>query len=374
MAGHTQPPRNKRSSSAADDADESQHFLDTDELQLALRYMQLRCCGCSPPAGAGPTVVRKSKQVKRQTKRTGQKANHPKTGAAAAAATGPGARPPLLRILCLHGFAQNGQSFRQKTGSLRKAVKKLAHFEFVDAPHELVDQQQRGWYLPLPAAAASVPSTSMEFFEDDSVGVEKLSWTRPLDEETWNCSFAYLEKVFTERGPFDGVFGFSQGAAMAAALCAHCCCTENSGAEKIRRSAIQFRFACFFSGFVPAHGLVVGDGGNSDSLDGYCGDGGGSSSSSVQGLDQFRSFHCYGLNDKIIAPERSRHLASAEFGITDNVNNHKSPASLVSISPPNNKYSRVVSHAGGHLVPSGKPVRDALKAFLREQQKEQCVE
>lgn len=43
---------------------------------------------------------------------------------------------PPLRILCLHGYRQNGSMFREKTGSLRKILKKqVAEFVFIDAPH-----------------------------------------------------------------------------------------------------------------------------------------------------------------------------------------------------------------------------------------------
>jgi hypothetical protein len=42
----------------------------------------------------------------------------------------------LLRILCLHGYRQNGNMFREKTGSLRKLLKKhVAEFIYIDAPH-----------------------------------------------------------------------------------------------------------------------------------------------------------------------------------------------------------------------------------------------
>ena len=41
-----------------------------------------------------------------------------------------------LRILCLHGYRQNGHMFREKTGSLRKLLKKqVAEFVYIDAPH-----------------------------------------------------------------------------------------------------------------------------------------------------------------------------------------------------------------------------------------------
>lgn len=42
----------------------------------------------------------------------------------------------LRRILCLHGYRQNGTLFREKTGSLRKLLKKhVSEFVYIDAPH-----------------------------------------------------------------------------------------------------------------------------------------------------------------------------------------------------------------------------------------------
>jgi hypothetical protein len=47
----------------------------------------------------------------------------------------------LLRILCLHGYRQNGNMFREKTGSFRKLMKKhVAEFVFIDAPHLIPTQ------------------------------------------------------------------------------------------------------------------------------------------------------------------------------------------------------------------------------------------
>lgn len=42
----------------------------------------------------------------------------------------------LLRVLCLHGYRQNGTMFREKTGALRKLLKKyIVEFVYIDAPH-----------------------------------------------------------------------------------------------------------------------------------------------------------------------------------------------------------------------------------------------
>lgn len=39
-----------------------------------------------------------------------------------------------LRVLCIHGYRQNGSTFREKTGAFRKLLKKQVELIFVDAP------------------------------------------------------------------------------------------------------------------------------------------------------------------------------------------------------------------------------------------------
>lgn len=40
-----------------------------------------------------------------------------------------------LRILCIHGYRQSSASFREKTGALRKLLKKQVELVYIDAPH-----------------------------------------------------------------------------------------------------------------------------------------------------------------------------------------------------------------------------------------------
>mgnify|MGYP005984287055 FL=1 len=43
-----------------------------------------------------------------------------------------------LKILAIHGYRQNADTFRQKTGSLRKMVHKWAQFTYITAPHKVI--------------------------------------------------------------------------------------------------------------------------------------------------------------------------------------------------------------------------------------------
>ena len=108
------------------------------------------------------------------------------------------ALPPSakLKILCLHGYAQNAEFFRQRTGSIRKNLKSTCDFHFVDAPHEATasfltadaDGDGRGANLGWWNAAEERerPATSKAYCG--------------LDE-----SLALAQRTIREHGPFDGL-------------------------------------------------------------------------------------------------------------------------------------------------------------------------
>lgn len=110
----------------------------------------------------------------------------------------------LPKILCLHGYRQNDKLFREKLGAFRKSVSKLADLVFINAPHELIDEDdgqiQRGWWF----------SQSHKYFKADDVSDCDMG----LEE-----SFDVVLSTIKSQGPFDGVMGFSQGAALATMLC-----------------------------------------------------------------------------------------------------------------------------------------------------------
>jgi hypothetical protein len=90
----------------------------------------------------------------------------------------------------------------------------------------------RAWWLvgenaaPSPAAApaAAAPGGSLETLLQDvslhekKATAERTTWVRPaLSRQMvgWDDTAALLRHTVAEHGPFDGVFGFSQGAATA---------------------------------------------------------------------------------------------------------------------------------------------------------------
>ncbi|XP_077360946.1 esterase OVCA2 [Festucalex cinctus] len=212
-----------------------------------------------------------------------------------------------VRVLCVHGYRQNGASFREKTGDLRKLLKNKVHFVYVDAPHLLVqgegqegvgsaaggDRDARGWWFSDPGART---------FSAQQQCVESAG----LDE-----SVAAVREAVRRDGPFDGVLGFSQGAALVAMLCA----LQESNAEP----DFAFRFAILVAGF---------------------------RSACTQHLSfystplQMASMHVIGLEDGVIPADMSRDLL------------------------PIFRDPHVLTHPGGHFVPAASAHRQKYQNFL----------
>ncbi|EAL72836.1 DUF341 family protein [Dictyostelium discoideum AX4] len=131
----------------------------------------------------------------------------------------------LLRILCLHGYKQNAVAFRSKTAVLRKSLKDIAEFIYVDAPH-MVDESKG----------------SSSWWRASKDGKEYRGWEQTLD---------YLRNVFETQGPFDGVIGFSQGAVLASLICSISSLNNDNYNynEDSNNSCFQIKFALLFSGF-----------------------------------------------------------------------------------------------------------------------------
>ena len=258
-----------------------------------------------------------------------------------------------LRILCLHGHGQRGATLRAKMGSLRKMVKRC-DFVFEDAPHAAPERAGRG------GGGGGQPGgkpAGLSWWERDSGGVL-------LSEASMQASSASLLSVLRRRGnddgaggddgagfndepPFDGILGFSQGAAMAALLCD----------AQARSGERLFRFCCLFSGFAPlaasaAAAAAAGRGEGAAGAEGA--DAAASGPNEVGALMELTcdvpSFHSWGLSDEIIVPARSRALADA-WGA----------AGL---------EAAVAEHGGGHLVSSDRAVRLAFREFCRARRDE----
>ncbi|ENN72434.1 hypothetical protein YQE_10925, partial [Dendroctonus ponderosae] len=217
-----------------------------------------------------------------------------------------------LTILCLHGYRQNGDVFRAKTGSFRKIVHKWAQFTYITAPHKVIlvdnldalsdpdigqskDEEQYGWF----------------FNRDDKTyrGIREGGPAIGFEE-----SVDLVEDIFEKEGPFDGVLGFSQGACFLGLLCD----LQHRGLTK----NIKFNFAIMASGFKSQcwpHLKYYSD------------------------RMSLPSLHIFGETDKVIPTDMSEAL------------------SLCFDEP------RVARHSGGHYLPASAPQKHEYQSFFKVQ-------
>ncbi|KAK6911669.1 tRNA uridine(34) hydroxylase, N-terminal [Dillenia turbinata] len=234
-----------------------------------------------------------------------------------------------LRILCLHGFRQNASGFKGRTASLAKKLKNIAELVFVNAPHELPFIYQACLSEQQPVANQShqppekcnkkfawlVPPDFNEKAEDGwritDGAFDPLQYQQQIDG--FDESLVHLENEFSRKGPFDGILGFSQGAAMAASVCA---------LRRRREGQVNFRFVILCSGFALKSMKVE------------------------QGSINCPSLHIFGRvegKDRQIMTQASRDLAALfEEGC-----------------------SVTIEHEYGHIIPARSPYVDKIKDFLQ---------
>lgn len=215
----------------------------------------------------------------------------------------------LLRILCIHGYRQNEQTFREKTGAFRKIVKKYAELVFITAPN----------FVP-PTEDASATDAKGEATSDQCGWWFSQSHRSFHALEMTDCSDGFTESLdvirqaFQEQGPFDGVLGFSQGASMVSLLCA-------MQVEQATDSVFKFEFAILIAGF---------------------------KSRSTKHADLYTqqvaipTLHVYGDTDKVIGKDMSVELLQL----------YVEPVTL--------------SHPGGHFVPAAAPQKKVYVEFLND--------
>ncbi|XP_023272342.1 esterase OVCA2 [Seriola lalandi dorsalis] len=218
-----------------------------------------------------------------------------------------------LRVLCIHGYRQNGSSFREKTGALRKLLKKQVELVYMSAPHSVQqasseapekengsgpgpggDEDPKGWWF----SDVQARSFSAQQQCEESLGIEE--------------SVSFVREALKAQGPFDGILGFSQGAAFVAMLC--------SLQEQKLEPEFNFRFAILVAGFPSA-----------------CKEHQKFYNTSLQ----IPSLHVFGLEDRVIPDNMSREL-------------------LPSFQDP-----QVLTHPGGHFVPAASAHRQTYQDFLK---------
>ncbi|GBF87771.1 hypothetical protein Rsub_00482 [Raphidocelis subcapitata] len=153
-----------------------------------------------------------------------------------------GAGAGKLRLLCLHGFMQTGALFRSRIGSMRKALKSRAEFEFLDAPFQVAD--------------AVTPEQLAQFGGNGGGGLTWFKWRdaapgkRPSQStqyQDFEITYESMISGLRQHSP-DGLLGFSQGATAAALLLAQLAERQAGGHDLDVRPP---RFAILCAGFLP---------------------------------------------------------------------------------------------------------------------------
>src|ERR1700677_4258987 len=108
-----------------------------------------------------------------------------------------------MRILCLHGYHGSGEVLRRQMQALMAGLESRVELVYLDAPS--LSAGDYGWWHAVPMGNAGGADGS-------GVGHAQMRY------EGWEMTRKAIVSAFEERGPFDGVFGFSQGAALAGLL------------------------------------------------------------------------------------------------------------------------------------------------------------
>jgi predicted esterase len=238
-----------------------------------------------------------------------------------------------MKILMLHGYTQNGPLFHAKTKVLEKYLKKLYP--------DLTLSYPTG---PLRLRPEDVPGfESSGNMPDD---LEAYGWWRrsntadPPEYAGIGDAFDMIAKLIAIEGPFDGVMGFSQGAALATMITSLLERPSRQDAFKRAKetSALAIDYPASFENLQqqPLKFLVS-----------YCGfraPGERYNGFYEDPTIQTPSCHVNGSLDTLVEESRWRTLMEACGG---------------------EGMTRLVIHPGGHFVPSGKQYLETVADFIR---------
>ena len=238
-----------------------------------------------------------------------------------------------MKILMLHGYTQNGPLFHAKTKVLEKHLKKGFPNLSMIYPTG-----------PLGLRPEDVPGFESSGQKPDEI--EAYGWWRrsntadPPEYAGIETAFDMIADIIAKEGPFDGVMGFSQGAALAAMIAS--LLERPSRREAFKRakdtSPLAIPYPASFERLQqpPLKFLVS-----------YCGfraPGERYNGFYDEPTIQTPSCHVNGSLDTLVEESRWRTLMEACGG---------------------EGMTRLVIHPGGHFVPSGKQYLETVADFIR---------
>lgn len=238
-----------------------------------------------------------------------------------------------MKVLVLPGFMQGAGTFAIHTAALKEEMERLGwHADYLSPYHAFSSMDQ------VPYRYAGKEELGKRWNKLVARNNHRYWWLH--DEEKgeyrgFDESLAFFRQYLRENGPYDGIVGFSQGAAMATVLATQ--------AEELNGQ--QFQFALLFSGLVPTESAVEGKSrfelNELEDLDEFM-----RLTRVVPSIDAYfdgsrldtKVVCIYGTKDTVVTPIRTRHLAT-RF-----------------------QHVLVVKHDGAHVVVSD---RAQIKSILR---------
>ncbi|GAX72970.1 hypothetical protein CEUSTIGMA_g424.t1 [Chlamydomonas eustigma] len=142
-----------------------------------------------------------------------------------------------LRVLALHSFRTSSKIFQAQfiRAKLGLATEDLVEVVYIDAPHP---------------ASGLIPRDVEHFFKGpyyEWFTVETMGDKLQFDEDKLAASTHYISKALKEKGPFDGIVAFSQGACLASSLVA----MQSHGV--VMQDIPRLKFCILFGGFKSRH-------------------------------------------------------------------------------------------------------------------------
>ncbi|KAJ5692376.1 hypothetical protein N7462_001799 [Penicillium macrosclerotiorum] len=253
------------------------------------------------------------------------------------------ARQPL-KILMLHGYTQSGSLFHAKSRALIKHIQKAFPLHEVTANYPTGPLRLKPSDIP-----GYVPSETTEPEEIEAYGWFRRSNTaNPPMYQGLEDGFAAVAKVLSEEGPFDGVIGFSQGAAMAGMVAALLEPARKEAFAKFEKMEAEGAAGIPFPGAFAAPGFQHPPLKFALAYSGFRSPGPRYRGFYESPAVQTPVLHVLGSLDAVVEESRSRALIEACVGEPE-------------------KDGFVVWHPGGHFLPSQRPYLDAAVRFIREQ-------
>ena len=214
-----------------------------------------------------------------------------------------------LRLLCLHGRGSNNDITALQFNNMR--LRTRLSLDFLHGPE-----------------LASAQSSTFELF---SAKPFQAWWSGTLSAAKLRRLVAYLEHYVARLGPFDGLFGFSQGAALA---------TLASAADV--RHALGLPEAPPWKFVVCGNGVHLGD----EAVAELCGGGG-----LREGAVRLRSLHLVGRFDYCRASSQSLAMRYDSGGARVHYHDsgHELPAALGADAPLQEAVAAFFQQAGGEI-------------------------